>query len=717
MPVLARVIQGVAPSGVACLGSVQADDTTLVWPCVGQSIDALRSGFGDRLIRIDGARHAVRAVLMGVAGVDGTEAEHDLFKGRRVLVAVRTGEPAEAVQDWLDYHAAEHGADAALILDRSPPENAGFLSDFDTSCTVVVVTCDQPLAAPNAPDLTTPETAPAAPKRGQAPVNPWFGPLREHGIHDLLRHRFLAGAQAVAFVNIGDLILPLKTGETVFDRAAAASGAAVPLRGLETYPWRLRQGAAAPYGDHIASRRHERRVLQSWAVAPEAVPDAAFWRPFPPLGMAMDEGPPVMFVRAMGVVYPGVPVNRLVRKSDLREQPALVDLMQRRFKHDPIRLPAPSAIPPRPKHPKVTVVTAMKNEGPFVLDWIAHQKAIGVTDVLVYTNDCADGTDRLLDALTDASVHHRVNPYRQSGKVPQYAAFRAAESEPVVSEADWLMTLDVDEYLNIHEGDGTLGALMDATAEAHVISVPWRLFGNADVARFADVPVVEQFTACAPAFAPRPLQAWAFKTLYRNEGLFRRLGVHRPKGLVKDYRDSLVWVDASGRVLPPATWDKAWRMNKAHWGYANATLNHYAVRSAESFLVKRDRGKVNRTRREQGLAYWFRMNHNATEDHSILRLAERVAEQKARLLALPGVAEAHAEAVAWHVSRIAALRADEDYAAFFDKITSERMQHLSRIATNFGANVHMVGPDVIPDEIAASDPAVPFYWTVKLSGG
>ena len=63
----------------------------------------------------------------------------------------------------------------------------------------------------------------------------------------------------------------------------------------------------------------------------------------------------------------------------------------------------------------------------------------------------------------------------------------------------------------------------------------------------------------------------------------------------------------------------------------------------------------------------------------------------------------------------AALRQEPDYADFYDEITSPRMQHLSRIATNFGANVHLVGPEVIPDDIAASDPGTPFYWTVKLT--
>ena len=184
--------------------------------------------------------------------------------------------------------------------------------------------------------------------------------------------------------------------------------------------------------------------------------------------------------------------------------------------------------------------------------------------------------------------------------------------------------------------------------------------------------------------------------------------------MTKAVRDSLNWLDATGTPLSPATWDTAWRASKAQWGYTHAAINHYAVRSAESFLVKRDRGKVNRTGREQGLAYWFRMNHNATEDRSIQRYADRVAAEKAALLALPGVRDAHEAAVAWHRARIAHLLTDPEHAEIYRQITSPRMERLSRMATFFGANVHFAGPQVIPEDVAARDPAEPFYWTVDL---
>ena len=44
---------------------------------------------------------------------------------------------------------------------------------------------------------------------------------------------------------------------------------------------------------------------------------------------------------------------------------------------------------------RITALTCVKNEGPFLLEWIAFNRVIGVTDFLFYHNDCTDGTDRL----------------------------------------------------------------------------------------------------------------------------------------------------------------------------------------------------------------------------------------------------------------------------------------------------------------------------------
>lgn len=712
MPVLTRIISSSSYGGADFLGAIRTDKKTIVASPATLTSNDLKTVFGADLEQISRIGRGHVTCLPDAHPITADGAEPSLLKGQNVLVAIRNGETPAATLDWLAFHQAQHRAEAALIFDRDPPKHSEFadqLAALSPELLVLVVSADTPFGAVGKPDARSALLAPAAPQRGTPPIDPWHAPLEQLSLFELLRHGYLSEARAVAFLNIADLALPLT--RNVFDQAADLPGQVIALQGVEIYPWRLRQGRAAPHSDHIAARHGERRQLLSWGASPSGLPEDVLWTPGRLRGVPV-AGDQLPFRRAVGVMFPCAPINKLTRKSDLREDEALVKLMTAAFDASPIRVPMRPSVPPRPSTNRVAVVSAMKNEGPFVLDWIAHNRAIGIANHLVYTNDCEDGTDHLLDLLRDAGVARRDNDYRSAGTDPQHAAFRAAEDESVVKEADWLLTLDVDEYINIHAGDGYMSDLLDAVPDAHVFAMPWRLFGNGDLHDFEDRPVCDQFTRCAPEYAPRPWHAWAFKSVFRNAGLFRRLGVHRPKGVETRYQTELTWVDGSGRTLPPSVWRSAWRMSKAHWGYDLVTVNHYAVRSVESFLVKRDRGRANHTGRDQGEAYWFRMNHNAVEDRSIQRLAPRVAAEKAALLALPGVGDAHASAVNWHRQKIDALRSDPEQAALFASITSPRMQRLSRTATYFGTNVYLAGPHVIPDDVAARSPSPPFFFTI-----
>ena len=682
MPLWRRRLQGFDVGGVSVLGGVRRSDDVLLALHPETSSEQIRRSLGHEA-RILGARGIPLASTEWTPQLDQADAtEPELLASGNVLFGFHTCETEVAVCDWLNWHRRFLGADSALIhASRHADVLEDALSGPGASMRIVLVEGDADLS---------PET---------------------FGFFELLRHRFLSEARAVACLSISDLLMQDRIG-TPFDRAAGLEGEALALTGSEIFPWRLRQGKPAHHGDHVAARLHDIRRLASWCVAPGTCSDRAVWRPNRIGNMPLAEERPAEFRRAMGVAHPGVTIGKLVSKGTLIEDPVLVEMMSGAYKRrPPVRRPARRVLQNgRSEACDVTIVTAMKNEGPFILDWIAHHRAIGIERFVVYTNDCEDGTDRLLDLLVDTGVVRRDNPHGRSGQPPQRAAFRAAEA--VVRDAGWLLTLDVDEYLNIHAGDGFVSDLFAATPGAGAISIPWRLFGNADRHRFEDTPVVRLFPLCAPEYAPRPLQAWAFKTLYRNDGTFGRIGVHRPNDLNPEKAEALHWVEGTGRPLPRRLWQSGWRMTPECWGYEIATINHYAVRSAESFLVKRERGRVNHVGHDQGAGYWFRMNHNVTEDHSIRRFDDRVAAERDRLCRLPGVSEAHSGAVDWHRSRIARLRADADYAAFYAEITGPRLQKLSRMTPNFGSRVFYTGPQVIPDAILERDVSERFYFGI-----
>ncbi|WP_371170591.1 glycosyltransferase family 2 protein [Aliiroseovarius sp. 2305UL8-7] len=662
-----------------------------------------------------------------VVALTPAEAELDFMQGANAIVAERNGEPAWLVLEWLDYHIRHQRAQAFVIVDRAEPgKDKVFARDLRRGlasrggdCKILLVTSDVPLGKPGLPSESHPFSVPGAPgkDRMQLPTpDPWTSPLGALTIYEIVRHRFLANARAVANIDVFDLVPP--GPENIFDAAFAAATGLIALVGRQCYPWRIRPDKPIRFGDHICVQFDARGGRQRWCIAPGQASDDAIWRLVRVGNVQPDTSRTRMFFRFMALRHPNDSVSKIVPKTSLIENTDLLDLSINEFSHKPVRMPKIDFDTSKMKgRGRCAVVTTMKNEGPFILEWLAYHRAIGVDDFIVYTNDCTDGTDTMLDLLQSKGIlQHRENPFRSNDLKPQHAALQAAEDEALIKDATWVTCIDVDEFINIKTGDGTLNALFEAVPDANMISMTWRLFGNSDVHEYHDKPVTEQFLRCAPELVRKPHQAWGFKTLFRNAGIFNKLGVHRPKGLRPQLWDQINWVNGSGKPMPRDMFRNGWRSTLRSYGYDLVQLNHYAVRSAESFLVKRDRGRVNHVDRDQGLAYWFRMNNNAEEDGSIQSRLQMMRSELDQLLDDPDIAMAHAYSVQCHRAKIAELRATEKYSGFYDDLTAPRLQKLSVMHSHFGSNVFLSGPDVVPDEVVDRDPGEKWFFTVQREG-
>ena len=126
-------------------------------------------------------------------------------------------------------------------------------------------------------------------------------------------------------------------------------------------------------------------------------------------------------------------------------------------------------------------------------------------------------------------------------------------------------------------------------------------------------------------------------------------------------------------------------MEKISWrawpGFSHryARLHHYSVRSIDSFLVKRDRGRTNHIAREQTEHYWADMNVNRTEDRSILPHADRARSLLDALRADPVLGRLHQEACDWHRARIADLRQRPGWEEFRDWLRANAIKTTAMI--------------------------------------
>ena len=318
--------------------------------------------------------------------------------------------------------------------------------------------------------------------------------------------------------------------------------------------------------------------------------------------------------------------------------------------------------------PRILAILTVRNEGAFLIDWLAHHRAVGFTDFLVLSNDCDDGTDAMLDRLEKMGwLMHLPNPGPHRNG-PQWDALKRADAHALRAAADWILVLDIDEYVNVHVGDRTITALLAALPEATAIPLTWRLFGNAGIARFEDRPVTEAFTRAAPRDMLWPWRASLFKTLFRNDGTYRRLGVHRPRQLDPARLPEARWFDGSGRPLSGPFLTTRLFSTLGQDNHALVQLNHYALGAMDSYVLKCDRGRANRDADAFDLSYWVERNFSTEADHTILTAAPHASSIAEALKKDPVLGPLHAEAVRWRHAKFESLLLQEPFRALFGRL-------------------------------------------------
>ncbi len=364
------------------------------------------------------------------------------------------------------------------------------------------------------------------------------------------------------------------------------------------------------------------------------------------------------------------PHNNIGRVNEAELGPAYTEV--------PLRA-LPDALKPGGNSGNV-IVGCMKNEAPYILEWVAYHRAIGIDNFLIYTNDCTDGTSEILDHLQEMGVVQHRNNDNWKGNSPQQYALNQSLKENVIKNAEWVIHIDVDEFINVRCGNGTLQDFLERVPDATNVAMTWRLFGHNGVTEFTDDLVIDQFDTAAPKYAPKPHTVWGFKTMTKNVGAYEKLSCHRPNKLRDTHRDQVKWVNGSGLPMSENYKEKGWRSDLKTIGYDLLQLNHYALRSAESYLIKRQRGRALHVDRSIGINYWVRMDWGGHKDVTIKRNIPRTLAELGRLMADAKLAALHAAGVAWHKAKAAELRQNPEFSDLYDQALATKLTEMERVA-------------------------------------
>ena len=129
-----------------------------------------------------------------------------------------------------------------------------------------------------------------------------------------------------------------------------------------------------------------------------------------------------------------------------------------------------------PKY-KLSVALIVKNEGPYIVEWIEYYKMLGFRRMYIYDNDSTDGT------------YNRIKKYIKSGlvryiKIPGRARQLDAYNDALKiarKESKYLAILDADEFLFSINGKD-IYSIVDKymTSNDHVggLGINWLIFGS-----------------------------------------------------------------------------------------------------------------------------------------------------------------------------------------------------------------------------------------------
>ncbi len=268
--------------------------------------------------------------------------------------------------------------------------------------------------------------------------------------------------------------------------------------------------------------------------------------------------------------------------------------------------------------PRTCVVTCMRNEGQFLLEWVAYYRALGFDEIIVLTNDCDDGTDAMLDRLDSiGDVTHIVNTC-EAGESPQVAGMRRALKHPKVRGCDWMLHVDADEFLRIDHGAGQIQDLLAAMPEhTDLIALAWLPFGNDGQIEWTGGNVLELNTRCQDEFD----NGGFHKSLFRPNKFARAID-HMPKQPF----GPVVARNGMGRRMN----DRPTKGDRSKFREDDTTLltwegacvHHYAIRSEDVFVMKNARGDgmaLNNSKYFLNSGFYKRFNRNDRVETSIHR--------------------------------------------------------------------------------------------------
>ena len=217
------------------------------------------------------------------------------------------------------------------------------------------------------------------------------------------------------------------------------------------------------------------------------------------------------------------------------------------------------------------VVVIIRNEAPYLPEWLAYHHALGVQHFFIYDNGSTDELHEVVEPWVNHGLVTLVHWPLPGGQIDAYSHALRFYGPSVA----WLAFFDVDEFV-VPLVDDDIPSALARFGDAADVRIPRVDFGFSGHREPPDALTIEAYTEVANVFGRDPSKPPRVKTVVRPQSI-SAVGIHTAT-VADDARGP------DGEPVPHRT------VGKACWEYVQ--LNHYYTRSFEEFEEKRFRGSA-----------------------------------------------------------------------------------------------------------------------------
>jgi hypothetical protein len=256
---------------------------------------------------------------------------------------------------------------------------------------------------------------------------------------------------------------------------------------------------------------------------------------------------------------------------------------------------------------RIAIGAIFKNEAPYILEWIAYHRCVGVDQFFIADNNSDDGSSELLAALDAKGVICRLPFPHVPGKAPQMPAY-AEILRRYASGVDWMAFIDADEFLVPTDGAQTLQPLLqdiDKNTDVGAIVVNWATYGSSYHREQTSDLVIERFGL-------RAKQEWLPNSHYKS--IVRSQATLQQGGNPHAFRLKPAFITVHTNGMPVVDHERGLGLSReVVWD--RLRLNHYVVKSWNEFVHrKRLRGRATVAGEQRPESFFTSHDRNEVSD-------------------------------------------------------------------------------------------------------